>query len=234
MKSEPVKIFWTGGWDSTFRVLQLALVEKKLIQPYYLVDFTRQSYPMELQVINELTIEINKINNLILPIVIYLSDCIPQEDKINEAYLKTKDKCRFGIQLNWMANFCAWKNIYGIEVSSHKHPKPAPYQRIIFNDVENYDYTLNKDSIAYPVAKWFSFPIVGLTKLDMLAYARKHNFVHILEKTWFCFKPVRNKPCGLCHPCKVAIEQGRNIKFARFRNLRKVSRYISNKIKMFR
>lgn len=30
-------LFWTGGWDSTFRLLQLLLEEKKEVQPHYIV-----------------------------------------------------------------------------------------------------------------------------------------------------------------------------------------------------
>ena len=34
--SEPVRIFWTGGFDSTFRVLQALLDENRTVIPYYL------------------------------------------------------------------------------------------------------------------------------------------------------------------------------------------------------
>lgn len=221
MNNNPVKIFWTGGWDSTFRVLQLALVENKKVQPYYLIDFERESYKTELIVIKNLREIINKKRNSVLPVIIYLKDDIPEYEEISQAYENTKNICRFGNQNKWMANFCAFQKIYGIEVSSHKHIEPAPYQKIIFNDLNKQDYTLNKESIAYPVVKYFSFPIVSFTKLDMLNYAREHNFESILNKTWFCHKPVNNKPCGLCHPCKIAIEQGRHVEFARFKNLRR-------------
>ena len=227
----PVKIFWTGGWDSTFRVLQLALVENKLVDPYYLIDFHRKSYPVELTVIKNLREKINNITNLILPLKIYLKDDIPEYDEISQAYEKTKNICRFGSQNKWMANFCAFKKIYGIEVSSHKHIEPAPYQKIIFNDLNKQDYSLNKESIAYPVVKYFSFPIVNFTKLDMLNYARQHNFESILNETWFCHKPINNKPCGLCHPCTIAIEQNRQIEFARFKNLRRFKNKVLYKLK---
>jgi len=60
MKLERINIFWTGGWDSTFRMLQLA--EKQvIIQPYYLKD-NRKSEELELNTIKILTEEILKLN----------------------------------------------------------------------------------------------------------------------------------------------------------------------------
>ena len=35
-----VKLLWTGGWDSTFRLLQLLLLYEKKVQPYYIIDPT--------------------------------------------------------------------------------------------------------------------------------------------------------------------------------------------------
>ena len=43
-----VNIFWTGGWDSTFRVLQLLIAKKKTVQPFYINDPNRKSAEKEL------------------------------------------------------------------------------------------------------------------------------------------------------------------------------------------
>ena len=31
-------LLWTGGWDSTFRLLSLLLREQREVQPYYILD----------------------------------------------------------------------------------------------------------------------------------------------------------------------------------------------------
>ena len=31
----PRRLLWTGGWDSTYRLLDLLLVQKQHVQPYY-------------------------------------------------------------------------------------------------------------------------------------------------------------------------------------------------------
>jgi len=37
-QTEPINLFWTGGWDSTFRLIQLVFVNKKTVHPYYIID----------------------------------------------------------------------------------------------------------------------------------------------------------------------------------------------------
>ena len=36
--SKPVYVFWTGGYDSTFRICQLLIKEKVAVQPVYISD----------------------------------------------------------------------------------------------------------------------------------------------------------------------------------------------------
>src|SRR5262245_1801507 len=46
--TSPIRLLWTGGWDSTFRLLELALVHSEAVEPYYLLDPGRKSAPQEL------------------------------------------------------------------------------------------------------------------------------------------------------------------------------------------
>src|SRR3982750_1912474 len=41
-------LLWTGGWDSTFQLLRLLLLHRRRVVPFYLVDPTRPSTPVEL------------------------------------------------------------------------------------------------------------------------------------------------------------------------------------------
>lgn len=47
----------------------------------------------------------------------------------------------------------------------------------------------------------------------MAEIGKKKQWEEILEKTWFCHHPIshpfkKGVPCGICNPCKVAIEEG--------------------------
>jgi hypothetical protein len=46
---EPTQLLWTGGWDSSFRLLQLVLVERRPVRPIYVIDTGRPSTLFELR-----------------------------------------------------------------------------------------------------------------------------------------------------------------------------------------
>ena len=48
-RAPSVHLLWTGGWDSTFRLLQLLLQQRVPVVPHYLVDDTRPSAQTELR-----------------------------------------------------------------------------------------------------------------------------------------------------------------------------------------
>ena len=53
MKTEPIKLLWTGGFDSTFRILYILVVEKKHVQPYYIIDLLVDRYKSQEISLNE-------------------------------------------------------------------------------------------------------------------------------------------------------------------------------------
>lgn len=230
MKNEPVKIFWTGGLDSTYRVLQLALAENKEVQPYYLVDFTRRSFPIELDTIKSLSKEINKRKRNVLPLIVFISDEIPNDENVYKSFEATKKHTRFGSQYRYLANFCSFMNINQIEVGMQIHSVNYNDNDFFITDKDK-KLILNENSSSYPVMKFFKYPIINLSKHDMLKQADNYGFLDLLEMTWFCHKPVGKKPCGICPACKDAIHQNRELKFARLKFLRKVKRYLAAKIK---
>lgn len=52
--SKIVKIFWTGGWDSTYRMVELSQCDV-IIQPIYCIDKGRKSSDIELNRIQMIT-----------------------------------------------------------------------------------------------------------------------------------------------------------------------------------
>ncbi len=56
---EEIKILWTGGWDSTFRVIELSR-KNVVIQPIYVLDSGRKSTDYELKAIDKIIQDLNK------------------------------------------------------------------------------------------------------------------------------------------------------------------------------
>lgn len=120
-----VNVLWTGGWDSTFRILQLSTKEI-IIQPYYLKD-NRKSEKKELDTIYSLTKEIRSLasTRCILNELITMSVSDVDKDKdISQAYkevcqmLKKFNKGHLGTQYEWLARFS--KNMSHLELSIGK------------------------------------------------------------------------------------------------------------------
>ena len=52
--NEGVQLLWTGGWDSTFQLLNLLLREGAVVTPWYVIDAERRSTGVELDTMRRL------------------------------------------------------------------------------------------------------------------------------------------------------------------------------------
>lgn len=205
-------VFWTGGFDSTFRVLWLNLVCREIVQPLYLIDLTRTTWTIEISTINLLSNIIRKkeeCSNRLKPILIFDKDDFVIEEDIEMLYQSILKKAHIGTQYKWLAQFCRNMN-YGIgavELCIMRHEVGATgLQSLIFKDPENGCFDLN-DNDAGKLFRFFSFPLMDVSKRQMQKLATENQLSDILSKTWFCHEPIFGKPCGSCRPCQIALEE---------------------------
>ena len=66
--------------------------------------------------------------------------------------------------------------------------------------IKNVDHLPREDKCLKTFSR-FVLPLMAYTKKDMHQIAKKHNFDDILQKTWSCWYPRNNKPCGRCVMC---------------------------------
>ena len=90
MNISPAKVLWTGGWDSTFRLIDLVVIHQRVVQPFYIIDTLRQSFPMEIRAMKQLKQSIFAAfpytKSLILPTrFVELSDIRPNRE-ITESF----------------------------------------------------------------------------------------------------------------------------------------------------
>ncbi|GGD28458.1 7-cyano-7-deazaguanine synthase [Pontibacillus salipaludis] len=212
-------VLWTGGWDSTFRVLNLVLDKKKTIQPYYVNDPVRPSTEMEkktMDKIRKLMIEFDpSAKERILETIYIKKEEIPENESITTEYKKLANSSwRLGDQYDWLPRYVAASSITNLELSVHNGDKA---QKMIDQDVEKVEdgddsyYRLvdNPSQPEFCIFSYFRFPIIDITKLGMEEVAKKGGYDHIMEETWFCHTPRKDgKSCGLCNPCKAAADEG--------------------------
>ncbi|WP_019674630.1 hypothetical protein [Arsukibacterium perlucidum] len=236
-----VYIFWTGGWDSSFRVLQLSSKDV-IIQPIYLDD-NRTSVDYELKAIDKIANFIAKqktTNCTLLELKIIDTKDVYLNDKITSSYNRLLEKKSMGSQYDWLARFSiAFK---GIELCIHEEDrasifkeKCAIYKKIsdkVKGDYYVLDDSLSSDDMSVVFGN-YHFPLLKTTKLDMKHEAECNGYIDILNQSWFCFTPINGKACGLCNPCIYTIKNGMQYRFNlaallrfRTRNVRKMPKKI--------
>jgi hypothetical protein len=221
-KKNCVNLLWTGGWDSTFRLLELS-TKPIIIQPFYLKD-KRRSEPNELRAMELIANQIQKegttkakINGLII-----LNRFDIQIDEISKnAYRSIKLKVpKLGSQYEWLSAFS--KTVKGLELSLEKGSKidfltQSYGKRITVKDqlIGEYIVLDNKNSPndLVDLIGEFHFPILEKTKINMKTQMESLGLMHIMNETWFCHHPIDNKPCGICIPCVQAMEKGMKYRF---------------------
>ncbi|MFP4495771.1 MAG: 7-cyano-7-deazaguanine synthase [Halochromatium sp.] len=212
-------VLWTGGWDSTFRVLDLVLRLGKGVQPFYLIDSNRGSVDMELETMEKIRFMIgirsSKALSLIKPPIIIKNIDSEKIDDFKAAHARLRLHGHLGKQYPWIARFAQEHEIQNLELSVHRDDKVYEFIRpyvINFRDDDDDEYFGIMDDAPNDVRCLFGnllFPILDLTKLDMEKIANEQGYSDILEETWFCHTPTKQKtPCGVCNPCVYTIEEG--------------------------
>lgn len=215
-----VHLLWTGGWDSTFRLLTLLLEKRKRTQPYYIIDPLRRSLRMEILAMHRIKEMLfrdhaDAINNLLPTIFVEVGD-IPPDRKISECYQGICAEHKIGCQYDWLSRFAYHRGIKDLEIGYEKtidiaDDWIAPYM-IRYVRAEDIFFKVDikhKGTNIFEVFKNFKFPLEGLTKLDMQIISIDKGFAEIMNLTWFCHRPLRNgKPCGVCSPCEQSIKNG--------------------------
>ncbi len=213
--SEPIRIFWTGGWDSTYRVAYAALVLGQRIEPFYLIDPGRGSLHMEVRAMQAIRRCINDKAGMEMfaPMRFCSVDDLPADARICDAFTRLCDKAFIGIQYQWLARWAGHLGGRRIELTIHVDDRAyehiAPY--LVPDAPQAKDRRVTGPESPADVAAVFgrfSYPIVDLSKRRMAAQAEQHGFADVMDLTWFCHLPRRGRPCGRCNPCRYTLDEG--------------------------
>jgi hypothetical protein len=207
------QLFWTGGWDSTFRLLQLLILNKNMVQPYYIVDHSRRSKENELNSMAEIrTALFSKFpftKNLLLPTISFDLSNVVHNSVLNQSFLNLRNKRPLGIQYLWLSEFCLQLNLNNVDLSIESATGSGVDSLIapILNKNSNKISLSYKDTDEYRIFNFYTFPLITMSKAEMQSIAEDQGFLDILVKSWFCHKPIFKRfTCGLCNPCKSVIK----------------------------
>jgi len=207
-------LLWTGGWDSTFRLLSLVLGEAREVQPYYIIDSLhyRPAVPAEREAMRLIR---QRLIRRYPEAAVRLADtleCRLTDIDADEETARYYERCLatgfIGGQYEWLARYCRQQGIEGMELSIHRDDKARELlAELIGPSRDRLDPRFAGDC-RYELFKSFRFPLFDITKRQMLAEAHNLGFEELMKLTWFCHRPRRGAPCGTCNPCIYTIEEG--------------------------
>ncbi len=210
-----LRLLWTGGWDSTFRMLELALDDKtaRTIMPIYISSDNRKSEAKEIDAMNTLLPLLRQISNArIMDLTIINKNDISPNDEITGAFTYIRSLVAIGAQYEWLARFAAL--FPGIEIGIEK--PNGEYSGCIAAIEKTGElicrdgaYFINQDKSSKACCMLFgnfSFPLISRTETDMVNAVRAWGREDIMRGIWFCHNPIKDQPCGYCRPCRQKME----------------------------
>jgi len=215
MKDSIKNVLWSGGWDSTFRVIQLYRLGAT-IQPVYVYDPSRISKKRELESLKRLDaaipIKFKEAEGTILPLKKINRAEIPSNIFLKFICKVLKKRINLGKQYFWLATVA--KQFKDLELSMHYEDMDRFFYREQLLKIEDeklgVNWRINPKKVEFFKRHLFynmTFPLITLTKPEMKSIAQENNFLDLMESTWFCNKS-NQKPCAECTPCKQYIRDG--------------------------
>jgi hypothetical protein len=217
--SSCVNLLWTGGWDSTFRLLQLLLLHRVPVIPYYLEDPTRASTQIELQTMRRISDHLHSAyphtRELLRPMRVAAVADISEDTEIADALREIRKRTYLGSQYVWLPAFCKHNEIVDMELGVHVDDKVQALLRSLAVEFEHpcgfrsmrVD-PRHADSPEFRLFRYFNFPLFHIDKVGIGRQAEAEGWNATMDMTWFCHTPVRGKPCGFCAPCVYTIAEG--------------------------
>lgn len=219
---EPVQLFWTGGYDSTFRLCELLLIDKVPVQTIYISadiddDLSnpsakyRHSTKNELNSIKNIRTHIStsypELSHLLLPTKYIKKIKISEYIKSNMTLLADRNMirrstCQYGAMAQYTNKINKDVEVCIVKETISSQKKNTIYHSIKNKLICNYGKCpLNERKLNPIQTNWykpllifkhFVFPLYTLSKEDLYIIAKKHRFLNILKMTWSCWYPDDN------------------------------------------
>jgi hypothetical protein len=182
------------------------------VQPIYVIDLKQRSPIYELMAMNKIRSALYKrgvVKERLRPTVYIDRSEIEIDDEIAKSWKNIKRQRHIGHQYVWIASLCKQYNLQGIELSiQSRDNEEDPSETMAYYLEES-----RMDANAKAVFKYFSLPLLKLSKKEMQDIAKQENWMDIMDLTWFCHHPLyhpfkKGMPCGVCNPCRIVVKEG--------------------------
>lgn len=221
-----VFVFWTGGFDSTFRVLQAVIDEGRMVQPFYLsgdIDnaptkqVKRKNKYMELLAMQRVRKELCRTHPdaclRLLPTIIVEDIPIHSQTKrwmrtLAKQRIVRRPTCQYG-SLGQFSRYMQVPMELGIVQDGHSN---AGIYSGLKDKVRGRgcQCRITKSALVkHPEFRLFRslrFPLMHIDKPEMWRIAETNGYGELMRLTWSCWYPTADgKPCNKCLMCRERI-----------------------------
>ena len=219
----PTYIFWTGGYDSTYRLFDALINEHKTVQPVYLsgvidnepTKYHRKSVSQEQRAMETLREQFlarypeyqqNFLPTQIVNQVTVSPSVKKAMERLKARNMVRRSTCQYGALSQYALNLQQ-----PIELAVEHEPHSSIMYRAIYDKVvgqgsyRRINHKLFRTQPELSIYRNFRFPTLHLSKTDMLNRAKRSGFSDLLKNTWSCWYPVKGQPCGRCIMCRERI-----------------------------
>lgn len=221
MDNRIVHILWTGGLDSTYRVVELSR-QKCVIQPHYILT-SRRTVENELRAIREITAILNSDKRTIaqlLPVEIFSKYDLEEYPDIQMAWDLLHEKKDFkSRQYPLLTRYARQKKLkleMGIQFSANGSVVKVVDESCLMDCPDDGDVMMidpvkgSHEWASFTMFQDFLFPksLYHKSKVDEIEELKRLGYETVLKKVWSCFWPVFGMPCGHCFACQSAMQEG--------------------------
>lgn len=221
MDNRIVHILWTGGLDSTYRMVELSR-KKCVIQPHYVI-VNRVNIKNELKAISEITRILNSDRRTIAairPVETFSKYDLVEYPDIQSAWEMLHEKKNFkSQQYPLFTRYARQKELkleMGIQFSKSGTVAKVVDESYLIDCPDDDDVMMidsekgSHEWASYTLFQDFRFPksLYHKTKREEIEELKRLGYDKVLKKVWTCFRPVFGMPCGHCFACQSAIYEG--------------------------
>ena len=208
------ELFWTGGFDSTFRLCQLAR-EGRVVQPYYVVHPLRKSVGKEIGAHKKILAYLTEkgLGTNVFPVRYVSLGDIWNNFLVSDAYARIRGNWVIGGQYEWLARFAL--SHPGIEVCHEGFVnRQGALGKLLDTAVKRRDGlgricvdTEKSDRDLSLLFGCFSFPIIELNNVRMMDMLKEWGMDDVVDLITFC-ESGRDGNCGVCSCCRGKFSTG--------------------------
>lgn len=224
-------VYWTGGFDSTYRLCEMLVKQGKTVQPIYVSMVLDNDCESE-ETCNKLWLRRNrkeertamkKIREMLaekFPFTKKTLLPVLEIDKgINDNMFNHQFEQLFYSDNLWPKKRRKHQYLF-LSKYAYYHKKPIDIgvlgihqgskfanflKEKLIKTNENYIISDKSHALGY-----LNFPLYGKTKKQLLEEAKRDDFEDILKQSWSCWFPRNGKPCKVCPMCKERIVEHPN------------------------